>query len=73
MKKNNDMKLVRLFELQELEKAKHERVQQAFTFGLKLQKDGLPDKFKLFSSLNQVSKNYERFGMTKAESRYLKN
>ena len=62
--KKQDAKFIRLRELTQLESDKQKRVQQAFTFGLKL-KDGQPDKFKLFNCLSKLSNNYKELGISK--------
>ena len=48
-------------------------MQQAFTFGLKLDKDGMPDRYKLLNSLNRMVDNSERLGIPKEKSKSMRN
>ena len=61
-----------MYELYKIDQAKQTRVQQAFTFGLKLQKDGLPERYKLFSSLSKIARNQAKFGLTKGQVKSIK-
>ena len=48
-------------------------MQQAFTFGLKLDRDGMPDRYKLLNSLNRMVDNSERLGIPKEKSKSMRN
>ena len=67
------MQIVKLIEEGVLQKEAENRRQQAFTFGLKLDKNGMPDRFKLLDNLNRVVDNCERLGLTKEKSRSIRN
>ena len=58
-KKKIKAKFVRLLDEMHMQKEHDKRIKQAFTFGLKLNKDRLPDRLKLFESLNKIVKNHE--------------
>ena len=47
-------------------------MQQAFTFGLKLEKDGLPNKANLFSNIGKLARNPKTCGLLKAQVREIK-
>ena len=46
---------------------KFDRINQAFTYGIKL-KNGQPDERKLYENLAKVVKSHEQLGLTKDES-----
>ena len=66
-------KFVRLLDEMHMQKEQDTRIKQAFTFGLKLNKNRLPDRLKLFESLNKIVKNHDQLGLTRAEGNKIRN
>ena len=42
------------------------RMRQAFTYGLKLDENHMPEKMKLLESINRTINNCEQLGLTQA-------
>ena len=64
-KKESELKIIRLMDELEMQREAENRVYQAFTYGLKLDKQHMPDRFKLFDSLNKLVNYSNRLGLTK--------
>ena len=60
-------KLLLVIEGNRVDNEKFERVNQAFTYGIKL-KNGQPEPRKLYQNLTKLVKNREQLGMSRTES-----
>ena len=60
-------------EEKQMQKEAENRVWQAFTYGLKLNKSHMPDRFKLLEGLNKMVNNCNRLGLSKEKSKFIRN
>ena len=59
------MKIVRIREERYVQEELEHRVHQAFTYGLKLDANHMPDRDKLRKNLTQTTENCYRLGLSK--------